>query len=209
MDWIVIGFILQTAGSALLLGGYAPQIFKLHKTLNSIGISKTFWTMIGTGCTLILANMIIQGTSTPVIITQGLNAVCAWYTLGLVIYCDRKAGIKTDFGKAENVFILAVLVVGAYGFYADSINQLGQLLQLGGTVALLFAYIPQMVHLYSVKDATGISRWLFIVLGSGLLLVTVNMIISGTNKYIIATEFVNIGLIMIQYFMTVYYQKNR
>ncbi|WP_260866698.1 PQ-loop domain-containing transporter, partial [Bacillus pumilus] len=46
-----IGMFLQTFGSLLLLGGYAPQIIKLHKTKIPTGISLLFWTMNGIGCT--------------------------------------------------------------------------------------------------------------------------------------------------------------
>ncbi|PEA25946.1 hypothetical protein CN984_11910 [Bacillus cereus] len=87
--------------------------------------------------------------------------------------------------------------------------QVGIMFQTIGTVALLTAYIPQIVYLHKVKDATGISRWLFIVIASGLLMVTVNMMISKVNIEIIITEFVNIALILVQYVLTVYYQNKK
>lgn len=204
----IIGLILQIAGSILLLGGYAPQIIKLHRTLIPTGISLLFWTMIGIGATSILINMIAQDTSLPIVTTQALNALGAWYTLGLVIYCK-----KLRFEEIKvNPLVSAVFALTA-GFMftycqSHSVEEIGLAFQLIGTVALLTAYLPQIYHLRKVKDATGISRWLFAVLGSGLLLVTVNMIITGTSNEIIATEFVNIGLIMVLYFMTVKYQKS-
>lgn len=206
---ILVGLILQTAGSILLLGGYAPQIIKLHRTLIPTGISLLFWTMIGTGCTGILVNMIAQGTSLPVITTQALNALGAWYTLGLVIYCRKVQG------EALNIpfyakWVALIVLLGMLHLYARlPLQQFGYIAQTIGTFALLTAYIPQIIHLYKVKDATGISRWLFVVLGSGLLLVTINMMITGTSKEIIIVEFMNIGLILVQYFMTTYYQKNK
>jgi len=203
---IIIGLILQTAGTVLLLGGYAPQIIKLHKTKIPTGISLLFWTMIGTGCTAILINMILQGTSLPVMITQALNAIGAWYTLFLVIYCRKIHGEPIKVNK----FILLIAIILFVGMYiqlhGQALGAIGYGFQGLGTVALLTAYIPQIIHLFKVKDATGISRWLFIVLGSGLLCVTVNMIITGTSVGIIVTEFVNIALILVQYFMTIYYQ---
>ncbi|MCY9056144.1 PQ-loop domain-containing transporter [Bacillus spizizenii] len=204
--FIVIGLIFQTMGSILLLGGYAPQIIKLHRTLVPTGISLLFWTMIGTGCTTILINMILQGTSFPVVATQALNALGAWYTLGLVIYCKKLRGESLNVNDKILLVYLLIIIFFLYDFLHNPISLVGNHLQIVGTVALLTAYLPQIFHLNKVKDATGISRWLFIVLGSGLLLVTVNMFITGTNLGIIATELVNIALIMVQYGMTVYYQ---
>ncbi len=203
---ILIGLILQTAGSVLLLGGYAPQIIKLHKTLIPTGISLLFWTMIGTGCTAILVNMILQGTSLPVIITQGLNALGAWYTLGLVIYCKKLRGEEIKVNMKIVKIAVALVLMLIIDLKQSPLSVVGNHIQLVGSIALLTAYVPQMVHLYKVKDATGISRWLFIVLGAGLLMVTGNMIISGTNVWIVATEFLNIALIFVQFGMTVYYQ---
>lgn len=206
---ILVGLILQTAGSLLLLGGYAPQIVKLHRTLIPTGISILFWTMIGIGCTGILINMIAQDTSLPVIITQSLNAIGAWYTLGLVIYCKKLRKEKLNIHHSIKWFALAIVIVMLHAYQNMPLQQFGYIAQSVATFALLTAYIPQIIHLYRVKDATGISRWLFLVLGSGLLLVTVNMIITGTSKEIIIVEFVNIALILVQYFLTVYYQNKK
>jgi uncharacterized protein with PQ loop repeat len=206
-NWILIGLIAQTLGSVLLLGGYAPQIIKLHRTKIPTGISLLFWTMIAVGCTSILINMIIQSTAIEVMITQGLNALGAWYTLFLVIYCRVKRGEKIT----PNIFVVIVAVVIIALMIPQIVSaptqDVGYMFQGIGTVALLTAYIPQIIYLFQVKDATGISRWLFIVLGLGLLCVTGNMIITGTSVEIIITEFVNIALILVQYFMTVHYQR--
>lgn len=204
-----IGMFLQTFGSLLLLGGYAPQIIKLHKTKIPTGISLLFWTMIGIGCTAILVNMIIQGTSVEVVVTQALNAIGAWYTLGLVIYCRKlnNSSIKVNKG----IMLVSVLMVLFMALYCvtHTLTQSGYAFQTVGTIALLTAYLPQIWHLNKVKDATGVSRWLFVVLGLGLLCVTGNMIITKTDATIIITEFVNIALIFVQYCMTVYYQRKK
>lgn len=153
--------------------------------------------------------MIAQGTSIPVITTQALNAVGAWYTLGLVIYCRKIQGESLNIPKYAKWLALAIVFLEFYLYHTLPLQQFGYVNQMIGTVALLTAYLPQIAYLYKVKDATGISRWLFIVLGSGLLLVTINMIITGTSTEIIITEFVNIALILVQYFLTVYYQNKK
>ncbi|WP_324655136.1 PQ-loop domain-containing transporter [Bacillus paranthracis] len=206
---ITLGLVLQTLGSVLLLGGYAPQIVKLHKTRIPTGISLLFWTMIGTGCTTILVNMIIHHTSIEVIITQALNAIGAWYTLGLVIYCKKLKGEAIKVNKYIVIVYLALAFSIVYDLRVNELTVVGDHIQLVGSIALLTAYLPQIFHLNRVKDATGISRWLFIVLGTGLLAVTGNMIITGTNVWIIATEFLNIALIFVQFGMTVYYQNKK
>lgn len=206
---IIVGLILQTLGTILLLGGYAPQIIKLHRTLIPTGISLLFWTMIGIGCTGILINMIAQGTSMPVVITQALNAIGAWYTLGLVIYCRKHQGEPLNIPPSAKWYGLLIVFSMLLFYQSLPIQEFGYMAQTVGMFALLTAYIPQIIHLYKVKDATGISRWLFVVLGSGLVAVTVNMAITGTSKEIIITEIVNILLIMTLYFMTVYYQNKK
>jgi uncharacterized protein with PQ loop repeat len=206
---VTLGLAFQTLGSVLLLGGYAPQIIKLHRTRIPTGISLLFWTMIAVGCSAITVNMIIQNTSIEVVITQALNAIFAWYTLFLVIYCRKIHGLEI---KVNKVIVLITSFLAGYIIYlfqTQPIENVGYAFQTIGTVALLTAYLPQIWYLYQVKDATGISRWLFIVLGSGLLCVTVNMIITGTDITIIITEFVNIALILVQYGMTVYYQNKK
>ncbi|MFC9727515.1 PQ-loop repeat-containing protein [Bacillus cereus] len=84
-----IGMILQVAGTALLLGGYMPQIIKLRKTKNPTGISTLFWVLIAVGATCILVNMHLGGTPIEVRMTQVFNAVFAWYTLFLVMECKK------------------------------------------------------------------------------------------------------------------------
>jgi uncharacterized protein with PQ loop repeat len=202
----IIGLIFQIAGSILLLGGYAPQIIKLHRTRIPTGISLLFWTMIGTGCTSILINMIIQGTSIPVMVTQALNMICAWYTLGLVIYCKnlRKEKIKVNYLIVFIYLVITVFLIMKAQVVPAKV--LGDYFQLIGTIALLTAYLPQIIHLLWVRNADGISKWLFVVLGTGLLCVTINMIITSTAITIICTEFVNIALIFVQYILTDYYQ---
>jgi hypothetical protein len=204
---IIIGLVFQTVGSFLLLGGYAPQILKLHRTLIPTGISLLFWTMIGTGCTAILINMFIQGTSIPVIFTQALNTICAWYTLGLVIYCKKLRGEGIKVNKFIVMIYLLIALFMALKAQAVPVKLLGEYFQMIGTIALLTAYIPQIVHLLIVKNADGISKWLFMVLGVGLSCIVVNMVISATAFTIIFTEIVNISLIFVQYLMTDYYQE--
>jgi uncharacterized protein with PQ loop repeat len=206
---ITVGLALQTVGSGLLLGGYAPQIIKLHRTKIPTGISLLFWTMIAIGCSAITVNMIIQDTSIEIIITQALNGFFAWYTLFLVMYCRKVQGESIEVNPFIIIVAITIVGFGYFNFKDAPIEQIGYAFQTVGTVALLTAYLPQIWYLYQVKDATGISRWLFIVLGSGLLLVTVNMIITGASIEIIITEFVNIALIMVQYGMTVYYQNKK
>lgn len=205
---ITLGLIAQLIGSALLLGGYFPQIFKLHKTKNPTGISVLFWLMIATGCTLIFANMNIKDVSLEIQFTQALNALFAWYTLAIVIYFKRKRSeeIKIHKDVTGAMLFLTAFSIGYIHSNDISLIEIGEALQIFGTVALLVAYLPQIFHLYKVKDATGLSKWLFIVLGSGLLCVTLNMVITQTSIGIILTELVNISLIFVLYIMTGYYQ---
>ncbi|MDY7043614.1 PQ-loop domain-containing transporter [Virgibacillus sp. M23] len=203
------GLIAQALGSLLLLGGYVPQIVKLHKTRNPTGISALFWLMIAIGCTLILVNMSIQDAPIEVQITQLLNVIGAWYTISIVMYYRWKRSISTDISaKLIAIGLLISWIMLYYVQFADERN-IGYAFQTIGTIALLTAYIPQIIYLYKLKDATGVSRWLYVILGSGLLLVTFNMIVTGTSSEIIFTEFVNIGLIMTQYVLTVHYQNQK
>lgn len=209
MDLITVGLIAQTIGSILLLGGYAPQIIKLHKTKIPTGISVLFWVMIAIGCTSILINMHIQDSPKEVQFTQLLNAIGAWYTLSLVMYCRHIRGEKTKMNRGVTFVFCAIFIVILTITYNKPIEQFGHALQVLGTVALLTAYLPQIIHLYKVKDATGISRWLYVVLSVGLLCVTVNMIITNTSIGIIITEFVNIALLLASFAMTVHYQNKK
>lgn len=208
MSLITVGLIAQSVGTLLLLGGYAPQIIKLHKTKNPTGISLLFWTMIALGCSLISINMYITSAPYEVQLTQALNGLGALYTLFLVMYYKILRGEAIELNKIISLVAVLIIVFVFYQIQVSTIAQVGIMFQTIGTIALLTAYLPQIVHLYRVKDATGISRWLFVILGVGLLLVTVNMIITGTSKEIIITEFVNIGLIFVQYYLTTFYQKH-
>lgn len=212
MNLMTIGLLAQGIGTVLLVGSYIPQIGKLHKTKNPMGISLLFWIMITTGCLTILANMFIQHAPSEVKFTQLLNAIGALYTLILAVVFRKVNGMKMNqMGKKSTVVIviaiIALVVFAIYEFKTLPLQQFGNVLQSIGSIALLTAYLPQYVHLFKVKDATGVSKWLFFVIGFGLLCVTINMIITGTNKGIIATEFFNIALIFGNYAQTVYYQK--
>lgn len=217
MNMTEVGYLAQAIGTILLLGGYTPQIIKLLKTGNPTGISTTFWTMIAMGASAIGVNMYLQGTSPEIVVTQALNAILAWYTLYLV-YRSQKTyavhGVKIFEAEYINnrVKYTIKLVASFMGLIAVmnlvglDMKMVGNYVQLAGTFFLLTAYLPQISYLHTVKDASGISRWLFIVIGLGLLFVTINMIITGASTFIIITEFVNIALILVQFGLTVRYQ---
>lgn len=218
MSMIEIGYIAQAIGTILLLGGYTPQIVKLIKTGNPTGISTTFWTMIAMGASAIGINMYLQGTATEIVVTQALNAILAWFTLFLVYHCQKKfvvTGLKRyedEFvsGRIKSTIKMVATFIGLIAvlkLVGLDMKMVGNYIQLAGTFFLLTAYLPQIAYLYTVKDASGISRWLFIVIGLGLLAVTVNMIITGASTFIIVTEFVNIALIMVQFGLTIKYQQ--
>jgi len=88
-------------------------------------------------------------------------------------------------------------------------QEIGYIFQTIGTICLLGAYVPQIVHLLKVKEAEGVSRGLWVVLGSGLFLILINMIIGETPIDVVITEAINVLLIFYLYCLTVYYQNKK
>jgi uncharacterized protein with PQ loop repeat len=86
----ILGNILQTLGSALLLGGYVPQIKQLYKTKKSEDISTSFWVILTSGLLCIALNMLISGVPVFIFVTQVLNFLVALWTTLLVVKYKRK-----------------------------------------------------------------------------------------------------------------------
>lgn len=60
-----------------------------------------------------------------------------------------------------------------------------ELVGLAGGIVVVTAYLPQIIHLFKVKDSTGISFWAWLVWGIGNLLLLVYAISIRDRVYTI------------------------
>lgn len=89
-----------------------------------------------------------------------------------------------------------------------SIDTLGQILQVLGSVTLLYSYVPQVVQLIKTKNAEGISAQFWLILTIGLTCVAANMGISGVPTLMFLTQVANALTSFATLMLVIKYKKN-
>ena len=175
--------LLTVIGGVVLTIGYLPQIIKLHKTYNTAGINIAFWYLIAGAVLITAINLVIDSAPLVLIIIQSANALLAFYLVYLVT--DLRG--KPAFG----IILALVLIVLFVSAVPLSITQ------GAATVMIVIAYASQLVTLFKADSVEGVSPSLYLVIAIGLAIMALKMFVTEVTAHIIATELVNITLLLL------------
>src|SRR5699024_4807524 len=142
--------LLTVIGGDVLTIGYLPQIIKLHKTYNTLGINIAFWYLIAGAVLITAINLVVDSAPLVLIIIQSANALLAFYLVYLVT--DLRG--KPAFG----IILALVLVVLFVSAVPLSITQ------GAATVMIVIAYASQLVTLFKADSVKGVSPSLYLVI---------------------------------------------
>jgi len=79
---------------------------------------------------------------------------------------------------------------------------------LAGSIIILTAYLPQIIHLFKVKDSTGISFWAWLTWGIGNALLLIYAITTRDKVYILL-EAVSTSSIILILILTQKYKRKK
>ena len=166
----VIGFVV----GVMFVIGYIPQVKELFKGSfkkdgGISGVSSVFWFFIFFGTYITYRNLVLTESHLSVIIPQGFNTYFALLIFIMVVT------IKKDLSKSFVIVILSLIVVNVSFIILPT-----DLSQNFATAFISVAYITQIIKLIKNKDTSGLSIALFVFIAVSLLLMVVNIIISGS-----------------------------
>lgn len=189
--------ILSTFYAILMIVGYVPGLMILLKSKDLTGVGRYFWFLIIVTVGISFHNLILTESNNFQIYAVGLNLL-----MGVV--CLTVYLIKTRSGKVMLDIIIFVILVGLYTkFLADELL----ITQTVASISIILAYIGQIRTYYKVKTSTGTSKWMFLIMGTGLLCLILSMTLTDTYPHIIATEAFNFILVMVCYLQANYYER--
>uniref|UniRef100_A0AAU8GTH7 Uncharacterized protein n=1 Tax=Mammaliicoccus phage MSShimriz1 TaxID=3230127 RepID=A0AAU8GTH7_9VIRU len=190
--------ILSSLYAILMIVGYIPGLIALVKFKDLTGVGKYFWFFIVITVGISFYNLIVTEANIFQVYAVGIN-------LGLGIVCLVIHVFKSrDYGIAIRDFsiFLIVLIVLSY-LYLDKPH----VTQSVASISIILAYIGQIVNYFKTKTASGTSKWLFLIMGTGLMCLITSMVLTDTYPHIIATEAFNFILIMVCYLQANYYER--
>lgn len=190
--------ILSSLYAILMIVGYIPGLIALVKFKDLTGVGKYFWFFIVITVGISFYNLIVTEANTFQIYAVGIN-------LGLGIICLVIHVLKSrDFNIVIRDFsiFLIFLILLSY-LYLDKPH----ITQSVASITIILAYIGQIFNYFKTKTSTGTSKWLFLIMGTGLLCLVTSMVLTDTYPHIIATEVFNFILIMVCYLQANYYER--
>ena len=84
---------------------------------------------------------------------------------------------------------------------------LGNLLQIIGSLTLLYSYLPQILQLIKTKKSEDMNIQFWLVLTIGLVCISGNMLISGVPVFILLTQVLNAVFALITLILVVKYKR--
>lgn len=191
--------ILGILVGAMFIIGYIPQVNELFlgfkKKDGLSGVSTIFWFCIFFALAVTFYNLKITGSHPTVIIPQGVNFGFAFCIFVVVLL------FKNSLARALTLIVVGVSIV-AYIIMAIPTDWSQNL----ATTLISFAYATQIIKLYNTKSTKGLSLLLFVFIALSLLLMVINIILSGS--YLLAgwTEMANMLMILVIIVMVIYYR---
>lgn len=189
---LAIGFI----AIAFFLVSYYFQVKSLLLNKNIKGVSMIFWGLIALATSITFHNLNSSNAMWYVQVPQFINAIIALVLLLWVSF------------KKLRLYGLWISVMAYIGLVSIFIIQVDvEFIQHGASVFILFAYIEQILHMFRVRTSQGVNPYLFIGFGTGLLIMVINIIVTGAPISAAITEMCNIVAIIIATIVTYYYEK--
>ncbi len=185
--------ILSSMYAILITIGYIPGLKSLVKDGNINGVSRWFWYLIITTVGISFYNLLHTESTLFQIISVGVNLFLGLVCLLVVVY------------RKKDWFIFLFLII--FSLFLYIFGTYVELTQTVATLSIILAYISQIIQFYKTKQSDGTNKWLYLIIGFAIGLLSVSMVLTNTTPHIVITELVNMLLILICYFQADFYEK--
>lgn len=185
--------ILSSMYAILITIGYIPGLKSLIKDDSIKGVSRWFWYLIITTVGISFYNLMHTEATHFQILSVGINLLLGIVCLLVVVFRNKDMFIFI-------YIILIFLFILIFGSHVE-------ITQTIATLSIILAYISQIYRFFKVKQSDGTNKWLYLIIGFAIGLLSVSMVLTNTSTHIIVTELVNMLLILICYFQADYYEK--
>lgn len=189
---------LNVLATTILAMAYVPQIKTTYRIKSVEGVSVFFWYFISLSTAISLHNLLESG-SAPfyVYLGQIINASVAFL---LFTWINQKKLpldklVYVTLGHLVSMFVLLYwLPLPVTQFIA--------------TTAIILAYIDQIKHFVKTKTSLGTNPNLYYFFAFGLIVLVAIMFMTHVSPHVIATELINIVLLIVCGLLSQRYKKN-
>lgn len=195
---VMIATILSVLSPFFYVLGYLPGLKTMYKEKTTEGIGSYFWELVTLTISYSYYTLLITNADLFNITVVAINLVFA------VILFTYKNIIKYSISKGI-VYTLMYFVINLSIYFLLGIPI--SVLQTIATISIILAYVDQILHFIIYKTAKGTNRNLYLIIGIGILLLTISLILNGAYLHVIITEVVNLILILICYVLAILYSK--
>lgn len=192
MDFLTIVTII---GGIILTVGYIPQLIKLRKTHDTDGINNGFWYLVTTTVAITAVNLIVDSAPIVLIIIQVVNAGLAGVVLITVHFYRNQYKQMT-----YPTFLIVVIIILAGVVLPIEITQ------TVASISIVVAYVSQLITLFKAPSVSGVAPSLYLLIAVGLGIMATKMFVTDVTPYIIATELINIALLLTCAGVSYYFQ---
>lgn len=196
MNIEALAWILFIISSILYIIGYAPGAYAMYKDKSVEGVSQFFWELVLTTVSFSFYSLVITEATMLNLIVVGSNMV-----LALVMLIWKNILRHSYLGILYTLlYIVANLII--YFLLGFPLH----VLQTIATLAIILAYVDQIIRFTVRKTAKGTSPFLYLILGLAILFLILNLLLTGAYLHVIITEAVNMVLIFICCVMSLKYK---
>ncbi|XWX31291.1 hypothetical protein UDOIXSUF_CDS0028 [Staphylococcus phage PG-2021_1] len=192
-----IPVLLAMLYGILVIVGYIPALISLVKDKNLNGVSSSFWYLISVTVGISFYNIILTGGTRFQVVSIFLNFLLGVVCLLVLNY--RKF-------KFHGIVYTVIFLLALYLFLGLLTSI--EITQTVASVSIVLAYVGQIYKFVKSKSSSGTNKWLYLLIGVGLLSLVTSMVLTDVSNHIIITELINFILILICYFMSNYYYKS-
>jgi len=186
--------LITIIGGIILTLGYLPQLVKLKQTGDTNGINNSFWYLITIAVTITAINLIADSAPLILIVIQIINAILA----GVVL-------MAVHFYREQDKWLLAPVVIFIAMIILTAVLPI-EITQLLSSLAIVVAYVTQIITLIKSPKVSGVSPSLYILIALGLGIMATKMFVTEVTHYIITTELINITLLLLCAGLSLSYQ---
>lgn len=191
----LIIYILTGLASIGLIIAYIPQTTELIKVKNADGISHFFWVFISLSTSYSMFNLYVTFAHGFILFAQTINAVAAFLIL------IRVASLK--YNNLKSILFISIYTTLNFIFYILGTVELAQTI---ASIAIVLAYIDQIIYFIKNKKSTGTNPLMYLIFSLSILMLAVSMILSETHLYITTTELINAVLLSVCLLLSIKYK---
>lgn len=90
-----------------------------------------------------------------------------------------------------------------------NLQTIGSILSVGGSIFLVFSYLPQIRQLFKTHNTEGMSVSFWVILLLGLTCTTLNMVINNNPLSVLLPQFLNITLALVVLIQILVYRRKK